>query len=285
MAGKITTNSVVLGDSITDTQNFVLKTNVDGTATLARGALGALGTVLTVDASSNVGIGTATPASKLEVAGELRVYPSTTPAVIRFGVSAVEKGKLAVDSSSNMFFETAGTERMRIDAVGNVTLQKNISVGGAAPTTSGSGITFPATQSASSDANTLDDYEEGTWTPSIGGTATYNARWGTYTKVGNLVTVMFNVNILLINSGSTTTLSGLPFLINNPTYGNDQSGVLTYFEQIATSVYTLNCRGTNGASTLFFSGTTASAFAITNVVTVFKNGAILQGGITYQTTS
>ena len=160
-----------------------------------------------------------------------------------------------------------------------------IGVGNATPAASGSGITFPASQSASSDANTLDDYEEGTWTPSIGGTATYNARWGTYTKVGNLVTVMFNVNILLINSGSTTTLSGLPFLINNPTYGNDQSGVLTYFEQIATSVYTLNCRGTNGASTLFFSGTTASAFAITNVVTVFKNGAILQGGITYQTTS
>lgn len=54
MAGKITTNSVVLGDSVTDTQNFVLKTNVDGTATLARGALGTLGTVLSVDANSNV---------------------------------------------------------------------------------------------------------------------------------------------------------------------------------------------------------------------------------------
>ena len=51
MAGKITTNSVVLGDSITDTQNFVLKTNADCTATLARGALGALGTVFGVNGS------------------------------------------------------------------------------------------------------------------------------------------------------------------------------------------------------------------------------------------
>ena len=51
MAGKITTNSVVLGDSVTDTQNFVLKTNADGTATLARGALGALGTVFGVNGS------------------------------------------------------------------------------------------------------------------------------------------------------------------------------------------------------------------------------------------
>ena len=51
MAGKITTNSVVLGDSVTDTQNFVLKTNADGTATLARGALGGLGTVFGVNGS------------------------------------------------------------------------------------------------------------------------------------------------------------------------------------------------------------------------------------------
>jgi len=51
MAGKITTNSVVLGDSLTDTQNFVLKTNADGTATLARGALGGLGTVFGVNGS------------------------------------------------------------------------------------------------------------------------------------------------------------------------------------------------------------------------------------------
>jgi hypothetical protein len=54
MAGKITTNSVVLGDSATDTQNFILKTNVDGTATLARGAAGTLGTVFGVNGSSAI---------------------------------------------------------------------------------------------------------------------------------------------------------------------------------------------------------------------------------------
>jgi hypothetical protein len=41
-----------------------------------------------------------------------------------------------------------------------------IGVGGATAAASGAGITFPATISASSNANTLDDYEEGTWTPS-----------------------------------------------------------------------------------------------------------------------
>ena len=73
-----------------------------------------------VDSSGNVGIGTASPGSKLEVNGEVRIYPSSSPAQLRFGVSAVEKGKLAVDTSSNMTFETAGSERMRLDSSGNL---------------------------------------------------------------------------------------------------------------------------------------------------------------------
>ena len=67
-----------------------------------------------------------------------------------------------------------------------------IGVGGATASASGSGISFPATQSASSDANTLDDYEEGTWTPTVqgsstNGTGTYTTQQGTYTKIGNIV--------------------------------------------------------------------------------------------------
>jgi len=56
MAGNIKTNSVTLGDSATDSQNFQLRTNVDGTATLARGAAGDLGDILTVDASGKVSL-------------------------------------------------------------------------------------------------------------------------------------------------------------------------------------------------------------------------------------
>ena len=57
----------------------------------------------------------------------------------------------------------------------------------------GTGITFPATQSASSDVNTLDDYEEGTWDPTITSTGTaptsitYAYRRGSYVKIGRLV--------------------------------------------------------------------------------------------------
>jgi hypothetical protein len=77
-------------------------------------------------------------------------------------------------------------------------------------------IQFPATQVASSNANTLDDYEEGSWTPTIGstggGTATYAQQFGTYTKVGRLVTVSFYLDFGpgTLAAGSII-VSGLPF--------------------------------------------------------------------------
>ena len=58
-------------------------------------------------------------------------------------------------------------------------------------------VVFPATQNASSNANTLDDYEEGTWTPNQGAGLTVVGTFsssGTYTKIGRLVTVVFRVN-------------------------------------------------------------------------------------------
>ena len=94
-----------------------------------------------------------------------------------------------------------------------------IGVGGAGPDVSG--VRFPTTQVASSDANTLDDYEEGTWTPSVNllGTLNYTGyRTGYYTKIGKRVFVTFMVGL----SSSDTTqdsnqlrISGLPFTSAN----------------------------------------------------------------------
>jgi hypothetical protein len=92
-------------------------------------------------------------------------------------------------------------------------------VGGATPAASGSGITFPATQSASTDANTLDDYEEGTFTPTISytggttGTQTYTQQNAKYIKIGKLVTVniqlAFQKNTL--SGGYLDAINTLPF--------------------------------------------------------------------------
>ena len=98
---------------------------------------------------------------------------------------------------------------------GNVSVTGVIAVGGATPSTSGSGITFPATTSISTNANTLDDYEEGTFTPTVtasSGSVTYGAQEGRYTKVGQVVTCTFWVQTTGSTlSGASVLMNGLPF--------------------------------------------------------------------------
>ena len=87
------------------------------------------------------------------------------------------------------------------------------------------GIVFPATQIASAGANTLDDYEEGTWDPTLlfGGAAvglTYSSRTGYYTKLGRVA--FYSLNFTLSAKGSSTgqaTIS-LPFPVGPGTQGN-----------------------------------------------------------------
>jgi hypothetical protein len=92
---------------------------------------------------------------------------------------------------------------------------KSIALQGTIPQT-GTGITFPATQSASSDANTLDDYEEGTWTPNEGAGLVVVGAFsssGVYTKVGRLVTVRGTVQgaTSVASTGGGIICSNLPF--------------------------------------------------------------------------
>jgi hypothetical protein len=96
-----------------------------------------------------------------------------------------------------------------------------IGVGGATPSASGAGITFPATQSASTDANTLDDYEEGNWTPTVTAagsnpTVVYSANVGTYTKIGRMVMIQCYVETSSRSGGSgLVRIAGLPFTAVN----------------------------------------------------------------------
>ena len=93
------------------------------------------------------------------------------------------------------------------------------------------GITFPATQSASSDANTLDDYEEGTWTPtdaSGAGLSLTVSGTPSYTKIGRMVTVMALVTYPSTANGSNQLLGGLPFTSASAANGGDPGGFLRY---------------------------------------------------------
>jgi hypothetical protein len=77
---------------------------------------------LYVDATGLVGINQSSPGSALDVAGEIRIYPSSGAGNLRFGSGGVEKGKVSVDASSNYTVETAGSERLRIDSSGRLGL-------------------------------------------------------------------------------------------------------------------------------------------------------------------
>jgi hypothetical protein len=92
------------------------------------------------------------------------------------------------------------------------TMTGPLTLGGLLDTGATGQIKFPAAQNASSDVNTLDDYEEGTWTPSYsGGTFTYSTQNGQYTKVGNLVTVQCYINTNSASGSGQVNLTGLPF--------------------------------------------------------------------------
>jgi predicted RecA/RadA family phage recombinase len=146
-------------------------------------------------------------------------------------------------------------------------------------------IKFPASQNASSGVNTLDDYEEGTWTPTIlGSTGTsgqsYATQTGTYVKVGKLVSVGFYV--ILSAAGTITGLAqigGLPF--TNDAY--IQSGAVSYFLALNTSWTTLGAyiNASVAVATLF--GTQGVATGITNVATTdITNTTRIMGGFTYR---
>jgi hypothetical protein len=141
-----------------------------------------------------------------------------------------------------------------------------IGVGGATPSASGSGVSFPATQSASSDANTLDDYEEGTWTPTytnITGSPTGIAR---YTKIGRQVTLTYE------QTGGTFTctsaagsITGIPFLGIGGTSRTSACGAIS--DTQVTSVLALYSAST--AANLYITASFVSASGVGFSITYF----------------
>ena len=109
------------------------------------------------------------------------------------------------DGDGNRLLSTANGQTLALDS---------------AVPNSGTGITFPAdaTANPSANANTLDDYEEGTWTPVIssGGTLTSYTSSGRYTKIGRSVTVTFIAEIVTTGTASgTMRIDDFPFTDGN----------------------------------------------------------------------
>lgn len=87
-------------------------------------------------------------------------------------------------------------------------------------TVAGGQLQFPATQNASSNANNLDDYEEGTFTPVIQGTTTagagtYSVQLGHYLKLGRFVFIMITLQWSAHTGTGNMIVSTLPFAVSD----------------------------------------------------------------------
>ncbi len=154
----------------------------------------------------------------------------------------------------------------------------------------GGQITFPATQNPSTNANTLDDYEEGTWTPSwIGattaGSCTYNtgATNGAYVKIGQLVYVTFSLVATSTHSGTgVLLLRGLPFAVGSAS-GWGGSPSIGYWGSLAVSCNYISGYADAGNTGFSFMYTASAQGTITSSSTSFiQNNSHIIGTFVYR---
>lgn len=121
-------------------------------------------------------------------------------------------GSVTLDpaNTASNFTLTVPAQTATVATLTTPSFATTIGVGGATAAASGAGITFPATQSASTDGNTLDDYEEGTFTPTVSG-VTLASSSGIYTKVGRQVFVAFDITWPTTSNTTGITIASLPF--------------------------------------------------------------------------
>ena len=195
---------------------------------------------MTLDASGRLIVGDTTANSRVQITGSANTFAGSG---LLLGTAGIASGYIW--TTDNLFIKpnassgtVSGTVNF-LDFNENFKIQLNtgtgsIGIGGRSAVTTGTGITFPATQYASSDANTLDDYEEGifivTFTPATSGTITLSSSYQTlaYTKVGRLVTVTGELVVSSVSTpvGTSVNIGNLPFVVTTGTQFSASSPIL-----------------------------------------------------------
>jgi hypothetical protein len=214
-------------------------------------------TAITIDSNENVGIGTTSIDSKL------RVHDGTA-AGLRIGYN--NTGVNYYDADTHNFRDSATNLRVVINPSGRILASTGITLG--------NGTTYAA-------ANTLNDYEEGTWTPTLGGNATYSIQSGKYTKIGRQVYISCVLSVTTLGTGSTTTVSGFPFTSSNVGGGN-MGGSVFYFASLAANVIAPTLYKANGTTSTAFKSNTAASTGISGNLAIFGNSSRVDFSMTYE---
>jgi hypothetical protein len=164
---------------------------------------------LHVDSTNNkVGIGTTSPSYHVDLnAGTdnfvLNGESTDSGAYIRIKDNNATGHYFGAKDGNFDIYNTSNVHRFRIDSNGHLILKKNLVL-----ESTSEGIDFSGVGSS---AQTLDDYEEGTWTPTIA-TGTVNFGSARYTRIGNLVHVTCTATTFSNRtSTSNVIIGGLPF--------------------------------------------------------------------------
>jgi hypothetical protein len=207
-----------------------------------------------ITSAGNVGIGTASPSTKLTVSGG---YSNFTDGTVNIYLGPDGSGGL-LGTITNHYqrFITNDTERMRITSDAAAFLRMASGTGG---------IQFNGDTAA---ANALDDYEEGTWdmsaAPNTSGSITIDSgvNRGNYTKIGRLVTVTGLMEVSSVSSpiGTFIIVSGLPFAIGGR--------IIDYETRIGGGVPSLNTSLGNVLSAFTASEGSTSFSILINASTV-----------------
>ena len=264
-------------------------TNLTGTASInINGTIGATtpatGAFTSVRATSLVSTGTSQTAGANQLA---LVQSGATSILVAYGAGVGSGNRGAYDfyqadsAAGNIQIPLSISSAGAVSALTTFAAGTTIGVGGATPSASGAGITFPASISASTDGNTLDDYEEGSWTPTVGGTSTYTLQTSKYTKIGNFVQVDCAMELTLIGTGSTQYISGLPFgLVSAGASG----GTVAVCSGLALNFYSIAAVIGYGTSTQigFSIQTTLDGATSNGNAAVFQDGVLMYCSATYR---
>jgi len=177
-----------------------------------------------ITSAGNVGIGLTNPSAPLNPAASNQTDNTKAALFVSDGTTTTKGVAVGYNSTPNYGFIQSVNKGVAYTFLSLQPEGANVLVGTTTNNGSGgtlqvsNGITFPATQSAVADANTLDDYEEGTWTPILSagsGSITSYTSSGTYTKIGR--TVVLNGIYTVTNNGTGGTygnIAGFPFTVN-----------------------------------------------------------------------